>query len=264
MSAQGLWEGRELAQRWFLQRATAVVTGTRAGQEELARYYEIPAERTLLLPHPTPRFALDAARGPVDADAPRRFGLETPYLLYPAQFWPHKNHVNLLRALAVLRDRDGLRFGLALVGSDKGNRALVEAETARLGLGGAVRMLGFVGRRDLVALYRHAFALAYASWCGPENLPPLEAFALGCPVVATRVPGADEQLGDAAVLVDPGDPQSIADGVKALVADPAGREQLVARGRARAERWTAADYVRGVLGFLDRFEPVLRSWRPPA
>jgi glycosyltransferase involved in cell wall biosynthesis len=262
MSARGLWEGRELAQRGFFQRATAVVTGTRVGQEELARYYEVPAERTLLLPHPTPRFALEAASRAVDPPIRTRFGLEGQFLLYPAQFWPHKNHVNLVRALAVLRDRDGLPFMLALVGSDKGNRAVVEAEIKRLGLGDAVRFLGFVERSDLVALYRQAFALVYPSWCGPENLPPLEAFALGCPVVATRIPGAEEQLGEATLLVEPGDPASIADGVKALAADKGIREQLVARGRARAERWTAQDYVRGVLGFLDRFEPVLRCWRP--
>jgi glycosyltransferase involved in cell wall biosynthesis len=237
------------------------VTGTRVGQEELARYYEVPPERTLLLPHPTPRFALEA-RGAADPAVHVRLGLDGRFLLYPAQFWPHKNHVNLVRALAVLRDRDGLQFKLALVGSDKGNRDVVRAEIERLGLSDAVRLLGFVGRDDLVALYRQAFALVYASWCGPENLPPLEAFALGCPVVATRIPGAEEQLGEAAMLVEPSDPGSIADGVKALAAEPRLREQLVTRGRARAERWTAKHYVRGVLDFLDRFEPVLRSWRP--
>jgi glycosyltransferase involved in cell wall biosynthesis len=261
MSARGLWDGRELSHRWFLQRATAIVTGTRVGQDELARFYDVPADRTLLLPHPTPRFALDAAQQLPDPAAPKRLGVETPYLLYPAQFWPHKNHVNLIRALAVLRQRHGLALTLALVGSDKGSRAAVDAEATRLGIAGAVRSLGFVSRADLVDLYRHAAALAYVSWCGPENLPPLEAFALGCPVVATRIPGAEEQLGDAAVLVDPADPESIAEGVRGVLLDEALRGTLVTRGLARAARWTAREYVGEVIAFLDRFEPVLRCWR---
>jgi glycosyltransferase involved in cell wall biosynthesis len=261
MSAAGLWDGRELSQGWFLTRATAVVTGTRVGQDELARFYDVPAERTLLLPHPTPHFALSAPPDADEANVARRLGLVPPFLLYPAQLWPHKNHVNLLRALALLRDRGGLRLHLALVGSDKGNRKLVAAEIARLNLQDAVRLLGFVSRRDLIALYRQALALAYVSWCGPENLPPLEAFALGCPVVATRIPGAEEQLGDAALLVDPGSPEHIAAAIQDLYRDRALRERLVANGHARAKRWTARDYVTGVLDFLDRFEPVVRCWR---
>jgi len=260
MSAGGLWDQRELAQAWFLQRAAAVVTGTRAGQQELERYYQIPRERTLLLPHPTPGFALRAADTMPDPQVPRRHGLEQPYLLYPAQLWPHKNHVNLLLALSIARRRHGLPVSLALVGSDKGSRAHLGRVAEAEGIADAVRFLGFVSRPDLVALYRHALALAYVSWCGPENLPPLEAFALGCPVIAGRITGAEEQLGEAALLVDPGDPESIAEGIRNLHGDRQLALRLAAAGRARAKRWTAEDYVRGVLAFFDRFEPIARCW----
>jgi glycosyltransferase involved in cell wall biosynthesis len=117
-----------------------------------------------------------------------------------------------------------------------------------------------VSRHDLIALYREAIALAYVSWCGPENLPPLEAFALGCPVVASDVPGAREQLGDAAIFVKPGDPESIASGVLDMWRDQEIRDRLIKAGHDRAQKWTASDYVRGVFEFLNRFEPIARCW----
>ena len=121
-------------------------------------------------------------------------------------------------------------------------------------------MLGFVSRDELIGLYRQALALAYLSWGGPENLPPLEAFALGCPVIAAQVPGADEQLGKAALLVAPGDPAQISDAIVRLHASPKLRGELTMLGRLRALRSSGDDYVSGVFKFLDRFESTSRCW----
>jgi glycosyltransferase involved in cell wall biosynthesis len=95
---------------------------------------------------------------------------------------------------------------------------------------------------------------------GPDNLPPLEAFAFGCPVIASNVSGASEQLGDAALLVDPRDPDGIAKSILSLYQDPKLRLTLIQRGRERSQRWTAQDFVRGIFKLLDEFEPFRRCW----
>jgi glycosyltransferase involved in cell wall biosynthesis len=259
ITAAGLWSDREQGFAQDLPRATYVVVGTEVGRREVERFYGVPGERVRILPHPTPRFALEA--GPqVGTGAAQRHGLRPGYLLYPAQFWAHKNHVNLLLGLKLLKEREGLALELALVGSDKGNRAHVERVIGECGLEGQVQMLGFVSQEDLVWLYREALALSYMSFSGPENMPPLEAFALGCPVVASRIAGAEEQLGAAALLVDPRDPADIARGIKAVHDDARLREELRAKGLARARRWTGREFVRGVFALLDEFEPVRRAW----
>lgn len=260
LSSAGEWERREMNHEWFLPRASAIVTGTEVGRAEIERTFRIPHERIVVLPHPTPRFALAATGSP--RSALPAIVRDRRYVLYPAQFWSHKNHVNLVLgfAQAVKRGGPAADLQLVLTGSDKGNRAHVERVMRSVDMEGRVHFPGFVDRPTLAALYRNAEALVYASWCGPENLPPLEAFALGCPVVAADVPGAREQLGDAAVLVAPGDPADFAAAIEAVASDAALRERLTANGRARAARWTAEDYVRGVFGVLDRFEPVLRCW----
>ena len=94
-----------------------------------------------------------------------------------------------------------------------------------------------------------------------ENLPPLEAFALGCPVIAARVSGAEEQMGEAAILVDPVDVDEIAAAIRRVHGDVRLRTQLVDAGKMRAAAWTVQDFVRGAFGIIDQFEAVRRVWR---
>src|SRR5262249_3316848 len=131
---------------------------------------------------------------------------------------------------------------------------------ARLGLDGAVRFLDYVTQDELVALYRRAFCLAFATFCGPDNLPPLEAFALECPVVASDVPGASEQLGDAALLFPPADDRALAQRIVELRSDPALRRSLVQAGLQRTTRHSWTEYVQGLVAAVDEFSRIRRAW----
>jgi glycosyltransferase involved in cell wall biosynthesis len=245
----GEWELRHAHYSRYVPKAARVIVPNAAGREQLLRWFPLPPERVLCLPHPTPAFALRP--GEADAEAPAT----PPYLFYPAQLWPHKNHAVLLDALARL----DARYRLVCAGSDKGQLQHVLALAREAGVEGRVEMLGFVEEERLAALYRGAHALVYPSFFGPENLPPLEAFGLGCPVVCADIPGASEQLNDAAILAAPTDAAAWAAAVERLE-DPDLREQLVERGRRRAEELSAESYAAGVLDFLDEFERVRRCW----
>jgi len=259
VSRNGEWQRREKLFSTVIRRASAVIAGTEAGKAEIATFYGIPPERIRLIPHPSPAFAMNAAKDD-SKEVLAKYGIPKGYLFYPAQFWPHKNHVSLLLALKLLQEKHGLNFPMVFVGFDVGNLKHVRQTANHLGLSSQVHFLGFVPREDLIGLYRNAFALTYMTFFGPENLPPLEAFALGCPVIASDVPGALEQMGDAALLVDPRDEEQIATAVKRLHNDPILRDTLVARGIARASKWTGEDFMRSVLCIIDDFEPVRRCW----
>lgn len=261
VSVAGEWESRDNFYGRELRQAAVVITGTDEGSREIQSFYGVAADRIRLLPHPTPSFALEAITGeslPPPTLPARALG--AGYLLYPAQFWPHKNHVGLLLGLRQLIDK-GFPVHLVLVGSDKGNLGAVLDAVRRLDLLSVVHVMGFVTRAELVRLYHHAVAMPYVSFFGPENLPPLEAFALGCPVVAARVAGSESQLGSAAILVDPADPADIAAGVERVLVDHQLRDQLVAAGRARAQKFTSEDFVDGVVRACDDLEPMIRTWR---
>ena len=259
VSAHGEWEHRERHYRRYLPKATAVIVAGETGRQQVARFYGVPPENCLPLPHPTPDFALRAAdQEPRPVELVRARGVRGPYLLYPAQLWAHKNHPAALDALGEVRSR-GVDMSFVFVGSDKGRLDDLRTAAAGRGLADAVHFLGYVSEEELVALYQHAHALVYPSRFGPENLPPLEAIALGCPAIVADVPGAAEQLGDAALVVDPDDSRAVADAVE-LVGRPAERERLVRAGRERARSWTAIDYLRGLIQFFDRFERERRLW----
>jgi glycosyltransferase involved in cell wall biosynthesis len=254
------WDIREYLNSLDLQRATFVVTGTKAGKAEIERFYQVSPERIRVIPFATPQLN-QIGNLPDRETVMNKYQLPDRYLFYPAQFWPHKNHINLLLALKLLRDKFNLDLSLVLTGSDPDGRlTYLQSTIAELGLTDRVKILGFVSQAELVVLYQNAFALTFVSFFGPDNIPPLEAFALGCPVVAAKVAGAEEQLGDAALLVDPKDEEQIALAIASLYTDPDLRHSLIDRGRTRASKWTRTDYLQQVLTICDEFEKVRRCW----
>ena len=259
VSRDGQWEHREAYYSTYLKRAAYILTPNRAGRDELALFYQLPTERFRPLPHPTPHIE----RLPTEDEVERvleKYQLLRGYLFYPAQFWAHKNHVNLLLALRELKETFGQEKHLVLTGSDQGNLENVRGRVKVLGLEEQVHFLGFIPREDLVALYCGALALTYVSLFGPENLPPLEAFKCGCPVIASKVSGAQEQYGDAALLVDGLAPEEIARAVIRLEQEKDFRQTLIERGRLRAEAYSGMDYVLNVMKIFDDFEKIQRNW----
>jgi glycosyltransferase involved in cell wall biosynthesis len=253
------WEDRENRYRTLLLRAACIVTGTGAGKEEIIKYYQVPDHLVKVVPFPIPSFFLHRAKDLL-VPANKVSQIQGRYLFYPAQFWPHKNHVGLLLALKIMREKYGMDLKLVLTGSDLGNLEYVRGKIRELNMDDQVTILGFVDKDVLVDLYKNAFALVFPTFFGPDNLPPLEAFAMGCPVIASAVSGAQEQLGDAAILFDPKDPEEIALKVKILYDDPTKREEMIRKGRLKAESLTIHSYVSQVLSFVDEFAPIRRCW----
>lgn len=132
-----------------------------------------------------------------------------------------------------------------------------------------VRFLGFVPDAALPALYRGASMLVFPSRGEGFDLPPLEAMACGTPVVAGEAGSIPEIADGAALLVDPGDPASIASAMRRLCADDGLRARLVAKGLARAAqlRWPACSeatmaFYREALGGSSSLRRTLRISQP--
>jgi glycosyltransferase involved in cell wall biosynthesis len=147
-----------------------------------------------------------------------------PFLLYPANAWPHKNHARLFEAVALLR-RARPELRLILTGSDHERLQLPEFAESR----------GRVPTDDLVHLYRTASALIYPSLYEGFGIPIVEAMSTGCPVASSDAASLPEVCGDAATLFDARDPEAIADAIDRVLSDPA---PYVARGLERAPLFT--------------------------
>jgi len=247
------WEDREATYRFVLPRAAIIVTGTHEGKREIMQFYGIAEQNIRVVPFPV----LSFPDGDVTSVGIRKqFDITSDYLFYTAQFWPHKNHINVLHALRLVMDSFNIEMEMVFTGSDKGNLSHVQQVAKDLLLGSYVKFPGFVSRQELWALYKSARALIFPSFFGPDNLPPLEAFSAGCPVLASRVPGSGEQLGDAALLFDPSNVKDIAESIYKIQTDSALRQVLVQRGLGRSRNNHAEDYLNSIYAMLDEFEPI--------
>jgi glycosyltransferase involved in cell wall biosynthesis len=150
-------------------------------------------------------------------------GEREPFLLYPARRWPHKNHVRLFEAFALLRrERPGLRLVLTGGGDFSDVPDGVEAR-------------GHVSRAEVISLLQRASALVFPSLYEGFGLPPLEAMACGCPVASSNAASLPEVVGNAARLFDPHDPEAIAEALRDVLDDP---QPWVERGLARAAQFS--------------------------
>lgn len=172
-----------------------------------------------------------------------QYALDTPYLLYVGRIQPRKNIARLIEAFAAVRaEMPALPHRLIIAGGQgwmmEGIHEAAERSPARE----AIRFLGFIPEADLPALVACADALALVSLWEGFGLPVVEAMACGTPVITSNVSSLPEVAGDAAVLVDPGDVNSIRDGLKGLLGDPELRRALSLKGleRSRCFSWENA------------------------
>jgi glycosyltransferase involved in cell wall biosynthesis len=178
-------------------------------------------------------------------------GLPESYLYLPANFWTHKNHSNVLRALRLLADSGYSDLALVLTGAPSTGMDRVRNETDTLGLAGRVRFLGYQPRWMIPEIYRHARALVFTTQFEGFGIPLLEAFHTGTPAVTSRAASCPEIAGDAAILVNERDPAAIADGIRAVLENPELRSQLIERGGRRALAYSWEKTVNTTMAAFD-------------
>jgi len=255
--ALGEFQAREHHFGTQLAGAVLVLADSAALAASATRRYGLDAERLLAMPFAPAAFL----EGPDAADKVavlERHGLEEGYFYYPAHFWAHKNHVRILEALVLLRDR-GLQLRVVFSGSDRGNLGHVCAFAKRNGLGAQVRFLGFIPSGDLRGLYEGCAAVVMPTYFGPTNLPPLEAWLVGKPLVYSSL--CAEQAGNGALCVDPDDAEALASAMRQVL-DPATAAALVERGRVRLQQVAGerAAAEADLLRRLGQFEARRRCW----
>lgn len=204
--------------------ADVVITISEHAKRGIVRDLGIPAERIHVA-----HLGVDHARfspdGPAGGD-----DLPERYIVYPANFWPHKNHERLLEAWARVGDPS---LWLVLTGQPYGRQDLL-ARRER------VRHLGHVPADRLPAIVRGARAMVFPSLFEGFGLPPLEAMACGVPVAASDAGALAEVTGDAALGFDATSVEAIAAAVERITTDEPLRATLRERGLAQASRFTWA------------------------
>ena len=182
------------------------------------------------------------------------------YFFYPAQFWAHKNHYNLLLAFKKLQT-DFPDLKLVLTGSDKGNKEYIREVVSKLNLTNNVLFPGFVDNETMVGFYSHASAMIMPSFLGPTNMPLLEASELNCPVLCSNLPGHIEMMGDGALYFNPADHIEMYEQMKKVL-DVQFREELLkkAADKLSTSLFTPENALKQLDLHLKNLIPVRKSW----
>jgi len=187
--------------------------------------------------------------------APRR------YLMYPANFWQHKNHEMLLTAFGVARS-SGLPPDIRLVCTGSpGARQERLIRTARImNLADHVLFPGYLPNAELAALLTHCNGMVFPSLYEGFGLPVIEAMAAGIPVACSNITSLPEVTGDAAILFDPRSPSQIAHAILSLVQDEMLRARLIEAGLQRANEFS--DTERMAREYWDLFQYAVTDEKP--
>jgi glycosyltransferase involved in cell wall biosynthesis len=227
---------RSMLPRWA-HRASLVLTNSEFSRTELARWLGISGDKVRVVGGGHEHML----RTPPEEGVLARHGLGgRPYVLGVSSLSRHKN-LEALRAASQLLGSAGCDYVLAGPANPRVFGYPLEDAPSR------VIHLGYVTDGELRALYSHAACLVYPSRYEGFGIPPLEAMACGCPVIASRTASLPEVCGDAALYVDPDDVRQLAAAIRRLLCEEGLGDELRRRGREQAKRWSWARSAAGTL-----------------
>ena len=224
---------REKQYRTLCDQASIVVVMSTWGRDDILARYRLLPEKVRVVPWAATTAAYEQPTERDVAAVRERLRLPEQFAVYPAKAWPHKNHLRLVAALKLLRDR-GIDVPVVLTGNQGGSEIEVLAKARALGVADLVRFVGFVTPSELVAIYRMARMMVFPSLFEGWGLPVVEAMSAGLPVACSNVTCLPAVTAGAAELFDPADTAAIADAIGRVWSDNRLRERLIADGRARA------------------------------
>jgi glycosyltransferase involved in cell wall biosynthesis len=227
------------------KRADRILAVSRSTADDIRTRYRLPAQKVRVVQSGLhPRFEASSRNALETLSVKERYRLPYRYILSFGTFEPRKNSLALLSAYETLQALGGkaAEAHLVLAGSPgwKTKRLMrrIESSPARE----KIHVLGYVPEEDKLALYSLASAFVYPSLYEGFGFPPLEALACGVPVIASHSSSLPEIVGEAAILIDPYQPNEILQALQAVLGDASLASLLVRRGEEGRGRlsWRAA------------------------
>lgn len=192
------------------QNATKIIAVSEGTKADIIKHLGISPDKVTVIYEgvaPRLRSASDARRIEMIKN---KYNITSPFFLYVGQWRAHKNLVRLIRAFAILRRRYNLDYQLVIIGKQDPLSPEVPETIKQLGLGDTVITTGYIADTDLPDFYVAAEAFVFPSLYEGFGIPPLEAMALGTPVVSSNASVMPEILGKAALYFDPLNVEDIA------------------------------------------------------
>jgi glycosyltransferase involved in cell wall biosynthesis len=175
------------------------------------------------------------------------------YCIFPANFWPHKNHAMLFTAMNIFNRRfPQYAMHLVLTGSSLQNESCLMKACRQMGLADRVHFLGYLNEEELAAVWQGAHFLIFPSLFEGFGIPLVEAMMYGKPILASNVTSIPEVAGEAALYFDPRKPDEMVEALRRIMSDEGLYRRLTEEGRKQLEQYRYEDMVKQYLAVLHR------------
>ena len=240
---------REIHYKHICEYSELIFVDSNVGKQHVLDSYTVEPSKVIILPYIAPKYIYNTI---VNPDICKKHNVPEEFIFYPAQLWKHKNHERIIEAIAILKNR-GIIINAIFVGSKKNAQDEVFLLINKNKLESQVFFLDYVSNEDLVSFYKKSKMLVMPDYMGPTNIPPLEAIALGCPVLTSNNFAKFEQLKDAAIYCNPDDAEDLASKIESIWGNKDLRNELISKGYAHSASWNQQAYNRKLLSIVEQY-----------
>ena len=190
-----------------------------------------------------------------------KYKLKNDYIFYPANFWAHKNHMYILKAIKILREKKHIDIDVIFSGSDQGNLEYILNKAKEFKIDDLIHYIGFVPNEEIPSLYKQSLSLVMPTYLGPTNIPPLEAFAYETPVCYSDMPFFREQVGESVFFMDLRDPSSLVKNILTIQNDKQIVEEKKEKGLQVLKNWNEEDFYKKLLNIFNEYKYIRELWK---
>jgi glycosyltransferase involved in cell wall biosynthesis len=219
--------------RRFAKKATRLATVSEYSKTDLINKYNIPADKINVVYNGCNE-SFKAVDNAQQIKIREKYSNGKPYFVFVGSLHPRKNLKNLFLAFDILRNKN-IELKLLIVGAKRWWTKEINNTYESLKYKNDVVFTGRLDSQNLNDVISSALAMTYVSNFEGFGIPILEAFGCETPLITSNITSMPEIAGDAALLIDPASPQSIADAMVLIATDENLRQELIAKGRKRKE-----------------------------
>jgi len=252
-----IFESRELMYTKSLKKAFKVIVDSAYSKQYTINKYNLDEKRIEVL-----KFLpnIRVADNEEFIDIKNIYNIKNDYVFYPAQFWAHKNHMYILKAIKILREKKNIDVDVIFSGSNKGNLDYILNKAKQFGVDDLIHYVGFVPNSQIPYLYKQSLSLVMPTYLGPTNIPPLEAFFYKSPVCYSDKPSFREQVGDAVFYMNLKDPNSLVENIITIKNNKELVDYKVHKGLEIISSWSEEDFYKSLKTIFGEYQYIRDGW----
>lgn len=199
------------------KRADKIIVPSQSVKNDLIKFYNIKPEKIFVIYHGIEK----------NENCKLKIKNSRKYILYLGGYHRRKNIEGLKKAYEILKNKYKIRHELILAGADK-----------------------YISAEEKWGLLKNAYIFVYPSLCEGFGFPPLEAQGVGIPVVSSNVSAMPEILGNSAILVNPKNPEEIAEAIYKIISNENLKNELIKKGQENTKRFSWLECAKETLKII--------------